>query len=106
MRYARTIMNVIRDMTPSADLALKTAIRCVIGLTLLAAPNEWLQLAGKLALFIAAYGLIGHAEAAFTTHAAFKIRQIAGAIAIALAATYFAVALLFPTEDDEPWHQQ
>lgn len=108
----RKAITIAREMLPSIDLAVKTAIRVSVGLALLwigrqlppSAAIEWIDLAGKFMVIVAAYGLIGHAEGTFANHAADKVRVIAGTIASIAAAAYFSVALLFRTEQDEPWH--
>ena len=110
-RYSQRMLVIAWDMTPSADLALKTSLRAGIGLTLLWLPisqpfAEWAALAGKLMLLIAAYGLVGHAEGVFVSHAADKLRAIGGSVVVFFAAIYFGVILLFRTEQDAPWHEQ
>ena len=99
-RYAHRALGIARDMTPSVDLTVKTAIRASMGLALLWTGHPWLDLAGKFMLLVAAYGLVGHMEGTFVAHASGKLRMIGSSMWTVCLMVYCIVTLPFLKE---PW---
>lgn len=73
--------SIAREMIPSVDLCIKSALRSVAGIVIMhaahlapASMSNWLDLGGRMFVMLAVFGLFGHVEGAVAKHASAKIR--------------------------------
>lgn len=108
------IAGIAREMIPSVDLTIKSAIRAAIGGALIwgshlapAGAAHWVEFGGKFLIMLAAIGFVGHAESVFAGHVAAKVRAEASRfgwlVATGIVMAICAVTLLardWRTEDE------